>query len=83
MTNVDPTRPRPGGAPLHLPSLDDLAERGDPAACETCLAAGRECGFHRGWAAGWDACTAFMARVVDHEHASELTLGLGDGTEIR
>ena len=83
MTNVDPTRPRPGGAPPHLPSLDELAKGGDPAACETCLAAGRECRFHRGWAAGWDACTAFMARVVDREHTSELTLGLDDGTEVR
>lgn len=83
MTNVDPTRPRPGGAVPHPPSLGELAEGGDPTACESCLAAGRECRFHRGWAAGWEACTAFMARVVDHEHASELAPGLGDGAEVR
>ena len=44
---------------------DTLAGCADPYACGRCLAAGDECPFHQGFGAGWDACAAFMASVVD------------------
>lgn len=68
MTTVDPTRSRPSDAPPNESGLDDLVEGGDPLACEACLATGGECDFHQGWAEGWDACAAFVARRV-HEAA--------------
>ncbi len=67
MTNIDPTRPQRGCAPPDRGDLDDLIGGGDPYDCPACLAAGGKCEFHRGWAAGWDACAAFVARRV-HEH---------------
>ena len=72
MTTVDPTRPRPGGAPPAETGLDDLVEGANPLACEACLAAGGDCEFHRGWAAGWDACAAFVARTVHEQRDAEL-----------
>mgnify|MGYP003545349055 CR=1 FL=1 len=83
MTTVDPTRPRPGCAPPAETGLDDLVEGGDPLACEACLAVGGECEFHRGWAAGWDACAAFVAQVVEDERAAELAVELGDVEGVR
>jgi hypothetical protein len=68
MTNVDPTRSRSSDARPDDAGLNDLVAGGDPLACEACLATGGECDFHRGWAEGWDACGAFVARRV-HEAA--------------
>jgi hypothetical protein len=45
---------------------------GSPAGCPACTAAGGECAYHRGWADGWDACTALVAHVVAEERAAEL-----------
>jgi hypothetical protein len=50
----------------------DPATGGNPYECSACLAIGVACEFHAGWAEGWDACTAFVARVVEDERASEL-----------
>ena len=44
---------------------DELVEDGDPYGCAACLAEGEPCVRHRAWAAGWDACAAFMAAVVN------------------
>ena len=44
---------------------DTLAGCADPYACGRCLAAGDECPFHQGFGAGWDACAAFMAGVIE------------------
>jgi hypothetical protein len=70
MTALDPTRPRSGDAPPE--NHDELAAGGDPYHCPACVADGVECEFHRGWAAGWDACAAFVARSVDEQRAAEL-----------
>jgi hypothetical protein len=78
MTNVDLTRPRSGCMPPGGSDLDDLIGGGDPYECPACLAAGAECDFHRGWAEGWDACAAFLARLVEDERTSELAGELGD-----
>lgn len=43
-----------------------------PVGCRACKATGRECAYHRGWADGWDACTALVAHVVEAERAAEL-----------
>jgi hypothetical protein len=37
--------------------------------CLACIEAGDVCEFHAGWAAGWDACSAFVARIVEDERA--------------
>jgi hypothetical protein len=44
---------------------DDLGDLLDPYQCVECLAAGDSCVFHAGFAAGWDACAASVARVVN------------------
>jgi hypothetical protein len=44
----------------------------DPSDCQACVAVGGECVFHAGWAAGWDACTAFVAHAVHEQRAAEL-----------
>jgi len=76
MTTVDPTRPRPGGAvsapDVESRMLDDLVDGGDPLDCPACVEAGEVCSFHAGWAAGWDACAAFVAHVVEIERDAEL-----------
>ena len=72
MTTVDPTRPGPGSAPLADGGLEELVEGIDPLACEACLAAAGECEFHRGWANGWDACAAFVARIAHDDQEAEL-----------
>jgi hypothetical protein len=53
-------------------SLDELVDGMDPLECAACLAAGDACEFHAGWAEGWDACAAFVARAVDEHRAAEL-----------
>jgi hypothetical protein len=63
MTALDPTRPCSGDVPPE--DHDELVDGGDPYECPACVAGGVECEFHRGWAAGWDACAAFVARMVD------------------
>jgi hypothetical protein len=61
---------------VSAPVADELrgvAENGgSPVECRACKAAGRECAYHRGWADGWDACTALVAHVVEAERAAEL-----------
>lgn len=57
--------------------LDELPEGGDPFACPGCVSAGGECEFHQGWAAGWDACAALVARVVEEQRAAEAADGVG------
>jgi hypothetical protein len=52
--------------------LDDLIDGGDPLDCTACVEAGEVCSFHAGWAAGWDACAAFVAHVVEAELDAEL-----------
>ena len=67
-----------------LTGLDELVDGGDVLACERCQQvqdapeAGEVCEFHRGWAAGWDACTGFVARVVEEQRAAEAGGG-GEG----
>jgi hypothetical protein len=53
-------------------SLDELVDGGDPLDCPACIEAGDVCSFHAGWAAGWDACAAFVARVVEGDRDGEL-----------
>jgi hypothetical protein len=47
----------------------ELVDGGDPLECLACIEAGDVCEFHAGWAAGWDACSAFVARIVEDERA--------------
>jgi hypothetical protein len=54
-------------------ALDELVDGGDPLDCPACIEAGDVCSFHAGWAAGWDACAAFVARVVEDERIGELS----------
>ena len=51
--------------------LDELVDGGDPLDCPSCIEAGDVCSFHSGWAAGWDACAAFVAHVVEGEQAEK------------
>ena len=67
-----------GSAHLQLGPLDELVSGGNPYVCAACVAVGEVCAFHAGWAAGWDACAAFVAHAVDDERASELTGELRD-----
>jgi hypothetical protein len=45
--------------------VEELAEGMDPYLCPECLAEGDSCGFHAGFAAGWDACVSVVASAVD------------------
>ena len=54
------------------PTLDELIEGTDPYDCPACLAGGDACEFHAGFAEGWDACAAFVARAVEADRAAEL-----------
>jgi hypothetical protein len=47
----------------------ELVEQ-DPYTCKACVAAGDLCSFHAGFAAGWDACTGLVARLVNEAAAS-------------
>jgi hypothetical protein len=67
MTIVDLTRTCSAGAPPGGLDLGDLIEGDDSNECPTCVAAGGVCEFHRGWAEGWDAHAALVARRVQ-EH---------------
>ena len=60
---------------IDLGSLDELVDGGDPLDCPACLDAGDVCSFHAGWAAGWDACASFVARVVEDDRDGELSHG--------
>jgi hypothetical protein len=82
MTNVDPTRPHSGCIAPGGRDTANLTEGGDPYECRACLAAGIECDFHRGWAAGWDAYAVFVARVVEDERAAELAIEPGDAEGV-
>jgi hypothetical protein len=53
-------------------ALDELVDGMDPLECARCLIAGDACHFHAGWAAGWDACAAYVAQVVERERMAEL-----------
>jgi hypothetical protein len=52
-----------------MPPQDDVTGAGsdelgelDPYACDACVQAEDICLFHRGFATGWDACVAVLAR---------------------
>ena len=62
--------------------LDELVDGGDLLACDRCVAARGECEYHRGWAAGWDACTAFVARVVEKQRTAEDGDGRHEGSGV-
>jgi hypothetical protein len=62
MTIADLTRLCPGGA---APGGDVPRNALDGGGgCPACAAVGGMCEFHRGWAAGWDACAAIVAGSV-------------------
>jgi hypothetical protein len=52
---------------VSAPASGDQVEpvEADPYTCEACVAAGDLCSFHAGFAAGWDACTGLVARLVN------------------
>ena len=49
-----------------------IVDDGDPLDCSACVETGDVCSFHAGWAAGWDACSAFVAHVVEADRDAEL-----------
>jgi hypothetical protein len=56
-----------------MPADDDVAARDDdidvdPYDCDACLAVEDICLFHRGFATGWDACAAAVARVAAEDY---------------
>jgi hypothetical protein len=50
----------------------DDPEEFDPYACDACLAAEDICVFHQGFAKGWDACVAAVARSIDDDEFGEV-----------
>jgi hypothetical protein len=59
-------------APVAEDVLGIAGNGGSPAGCRGCKVAGGECAYHRGWADGWNACTALVAHVVEGERLAEL-----------
>lgn len=60
----------PAGGAL-LPDDEGELDEVDPYACEACLAAKDICVFHSGFAEGWDACAAAVARVAAEDDEAE------------
>lgn len=58
------------GCSVYVVDVVDLV--GVIEGCAECVASGAECVFHAGFAAGWDACAAMMARSVDAVRLAEL-----------
>jgi hypothetical protein len=67
------------GAPVGTP--DELPPGADPLACPACVELGDACGFHQGFAEGWDACAEFMAGHVGGEVA-EAVVWLSPGADV-
>ena len=56
--------------------LGDLVAGVDPLECPACVELGDACRFHAGFAAGWDACAAFVAAVVEQRDAGPESSGV-------
>lgn len=67
------------GAPVGV--ADELPAGVDPLACAACVELGDACGFHRGFAEGWDACAEFMARHVEGD-VVEAVAWLSPGADV-
>jgi hypothetical protein len=68
------------GGPLYLIPVVDLVEMIE--ACAACVAAGVECDWHAGFAAGWDACVALVAGWVGERRDAELAGPAADSDSV-
>lgn len=53
---------------------DPLAVEQDPFTCPGCVAVGEVCSWHRGWAAGWDACCRVVQATQQGRPAGPVTM---------
>lgn len=54
-----------------VPDEEAIVDEVDPYACDACLAVEDICVFHSGFAVGWDACAAAVARFAAEDDDAE------------
>jgi hypothetical protein len=68
---------------LTVRANESVADRGmDPFDCDACLAARDICGFHAGWAAGWDDAVSALAGWREEADLVELVAEYEDDARV-